>query len=65
VTVDLAPADRASSLTELAELWEATGADHLVFADAFVPWSGTPHLGDVGTRTETTLCGTTVLVLDR
>jgi hypothetical protein len=53
VAVELSPAERASLLTELAAAWSTSGADHLVLA--------------AGARTgvETTLSGTTVLVIDR
>jgi hypothetical protein len=53
VTVDLALTERQSLLAELAETWSASDADHLVLASG------------AGAGVETTLHGTTVLVVDR
>jgi len=65
VVVDLTPEDRVSLLREIAELWSASGAAHVVFADGFAPWSANPELDGVRARVETPMSGTSVLVIDR
>jgi hypothetical protein len=61
VTADVAPGARAALLAELAARWEASGADHVVFADGFDARSFGPALDQ--SRVETARSGVTLLTV--
>jgi hypothetical protein len=64
VTGSLDPAERVALLATVVTWWKASGADHVVFADAVEPWTAVPDLDRVPRRVETALSGVTVPVVD-
>ena len=65
VTAALTPTERAPLLADLAAAGDASGADHVVFADRVEPFAQPADLDRTRRRVETALSGVSVLVLDR
>jgi hypothetical protein len=65
VTAALTSTERGPLLADLAAAWDASGADHVVFADRVEPFAQPADLDRTRRRVETALSGVSVLVLDR